>query len=97
MDIEVVQYRNIKKVFFSCEGLTRLECIWHSMSKNTWVTFDHKQYVQSQMSCALKYYEHIPEWFMWWLLDNSKNILEYFRRTKDIYIVLYGVMTNKSL
>ena len=42
MDIEVVQYRNIKKMFLSAEGLTRLECIWHSMSKNTWVIIDHE-------------------------------------------------------
>ena len=32
MDIEVVQYRNIKKMFLSCEGLTDL-----SVSDTQWV------------------------------------------------------------
>ena len=54
--------------------------------------WNHKEYLyqsyydmyKSRYVLCSKCYEHIPEWFIRWSLDNSKDILMSFGRTKNI-------------
>jgi len=53
IDIERVQYRNIKKVFLLYGVLTRLECISHLMSKNMSMILNHQHHDMYTIRCPM--------------------------------------------